>query len=114
VRSFTAAADPFLRRQVALAILSLWPLLRDLRSISFVHLQRLKRFADQVPPHLFFLLGRNIGVANYVNDAVAQDDAVRAYHFCDGQSRRDLYGGDACLLQLSGDRSAAASAGPSG
>jgi len=75
--------------------------------------QRIQRLFDQFAPHLFFLLGRNFGVADDVDDAVTEHSAIGADHFGDRQSRGDLHGGDAGFFQFGCDRSAAASAGAS-
>ena len=75
--------------------------------------QRFQRLFHQFTPYFFFLLRRNIGIADDVNDAVAQYGAVGAYHLCNGKSGRNLNRWNAGLFEFSCDRSAAAGAGPS-
>ena len=57
---------------------------------------------------------QKLGVADYVDDTIAEHQPVAAYHLGNRHSRSDLHGWNSRLFQLSGDRSAAASARASG
>jgi hypothetical protein len=72
-----------------------------------------ERFAEDAFAQLFLFRGRQVGVSKWVDDAVALDDPVRAHHLRHGYHRGDLRYRDAGFFQLSRDRSAAASGGPS-
>jgi len=63
-----------------------------------VRLQRAERLLDQFPPHFLFFFRRHLGVADDVDDAVAEHGAVGADHLGDGQRRGDLHRGDAGFL----------------
>jgi len=67
----------------------------------------------QTAPHLLLVLRRDLGVADHMDDTIAQHQPVGADHFCHWQRRGNLHCGDTGFFQLRSDRSAAASAGPS-
>ena len=76
----------------------------------FVRLQRGESLLYKLSPEVLFVTRGELGVAGHMHDAGAQHDSIRAHHFCDGQRRGNLHHGDAGFFELSGDRSAAASA----
>ena len=76
-------------------------------------LQRFQRPKDNGLTERFLIFRAHLGVAQGVDDPVSLDDAVGAHHLGDGRDGRDLGDGYARPLQLGGDRSAAARAGPS-
>jgi hypothetical protein len=81
--------------------------------LLLVRLQRVQRFLHQLSPQLFFLRGRQFGIAGHMDDAGAQDDAVGADHLGDWLRGGNLHHRDAGFFQFGRDRSAAASAGAS-
>lgn len=80
---------------------------------SFFALQCFERLFHQLTPKLFLVVGGEAGIANDVNNAVAEHQAIGADHFCNRQSGSDLHRRDAGFFQFRGDRSAAARAGSS-
>ena len=78
-----------------------------------IRLQSAERLFDQLAPHFLFFLRRHFGIADDVDDAVAEHGSVGADHLGDGQGGGDLHGWNTGFFQFGGDRSAAASAGPS-
>ena len=46
-----------------------------------VTLQSVQGFFDQLPSQFLFFISRNISVPDHMNDAVAEDQSVRANHF---------------------------------
>ena len=76
--------------------------------------ERCQRLLHQHSAHFPLLLPRQFGIADYVNDAIAQHQPIRTHHLGNRHRRSDLHGGNSCLFQLGGDRSAAASARASG
>src|SRR6266850_6976182 len=58
--------------------------------LFFFRPQCLQRLFHQFAAYFFFLLRRNVGVADDVNDTVAQYDAVGTDHLCNGEGGRDL------------------------
>ena len=72
-----------------------------------------ERFFQQLTANFLLVFGRNRGIADDVDNAVAEHRPVGADHLGDGQRRSDLHGWDAGFFQFGGDRSAAASAGSS-
>ena len=81
--------------------------------LLLVRLQRVQCFLHQFSPQLFFLRGRQFGIAGDMDDAGAQDDTVGADHLGDRLRGGNLHYRDAGFFQLGRDRSAAASAGAS-
>lgn len=67
-------------------------------SLLFVPSERIEGLVYQPATHFLFLLRGNARIPHHVNDAVSQDETVRADHFGNRQSRGDLNGWDPCLL----------------
>jgi hypothetical protein len=86
---------------------------KTLRRLRFVALQRLQRSFDQLAADFFFIFGAHVGIADDMNDAVAEHGTIGADHLGDRQCGGDLHRRYPCFFQFSGDRSTAASAGAS-
>ena len=86
---------------------------KTLRRLRLAVLQRRQRLLDQLAADFLFIFGAHAGIADDVNDAVAEHGAIGADHLGDGQRGGDLHRRYASFFQFRGDRSAAASAGAS-
>src|SRR6266542_7103501 len=67
-------------------------------------LEGLERLLHDAPAQGLLVGGREIGVAERVDDAGRGHDAIRADHHGDGRHGGDLDGGQTCSLELLGDR----------
>jgi hypothetical protein len=88
-------------------------LLERVPLLLLIGLQGIERLLDESTAQVLFVGWRQFRVAGHVDYAGAENDAVGADHFGDRQGGCDLHDGNASFLQLGGDRSAAASTGPS-
>lgn len=75
--------------------------------------QHVQSFFDQLPPELSLFGAGHRGIADDVDDAIPQHDAIGSDHLRDRQCRGDLHGGDAGLFQFCRNRSTAARTGTS-
>jgi hypothetical protein len=55
-----------------------------LRPLRFAALQRRQRLLDQLAADFLFIFGAHAGIADDVNDAVAEHGAIGADHLGDG------------------------------
>ena len=83
------------------------------RCLTFAGLELRERLFQQLTANFLLVFGRNRGVADDMDNAIAKHRPVGADHLRDRQRRGDLYGWDAGFFKFGGNRSAAASAGPS-
>jgi len=72
-------------------------------------LEGLERLLEEMLPQRFFLCGREVWIAQDMDNTAALDDTVRADHLRHGHHGGDLHDGDTGLLEFGRDRSAAAS-----
>ena len=76
-------------------------------------LHRRERLFHQSASELFFILFRYLRIAHYMDDTIAEDQAIGANHFRHRQRRGNLHCGNAGFFKFRRDRSTAASAGSS-